>query len=254
MELAIDTSTDTASLALAHQGQVLAELTWHAGRNHTVELMPNLVHLLRQARIGIQELDALVVARGPGSFNGLRVGMSTAKGLAFALSLPLVGVSTLEVEAFPYATCGMPVCALLGAGRGEVAAAIFHRRRGKWQRLLEEHITTIEALSLHIAGRTLFCGELSPEVAAHLKKALGRRALVVGEAGRPRRAGYLAALGWQRIQSGHLDDPATLQPLYHRRPSVTIKQGRSALRQALATASRSPKASRRGDLRRQGSV
>ena len=124
MELALDSSTDTASLALSQHGEVQAELSWLSEQNHTVELMPNVLHLLAQARTGLDDIEAIVVAKGPGSFNGVRVGVATAKALAFALAIPLVGVSTLEVEAFPYAATGKPVCPVQNAGRGDIATAL----------------------------------------------------------------------------------------------------------------------------------
>ena len=96
MQLAIDSSTDTASLAITRGNEVLAELTWRCGQNHSVELMPRLSRLLEQANIDLKSISGIIVARGPGSFNGLRVGISTAKGLAFSLGVPLVGINTLE--------------------------------------------------------------------------------------------------------------------------------------------------------------
>ncbi|MEW6034800.1 MAG: tRNA (adenosine(37)-N6)-threonylcarbamoyltransferase complex dimerization subunit type 1 TsaB, partial [Chloroflexota bacterium] len=97
MELSIDTSTELVSLALSEQGIPRAELTWTAGLNHTAELLPGVQALLRQIGTELQHVKAVFVAIGPGAFNGVRVGMSTAKGLAFSLDVPLVGVSTLEV-------------------------------------------------------------------------------------------------------------------------------------------------------------
>ncbi len=110
MQLAIDTSTDTASLALVQDSEVLAELTWRCGQNHTIELLPRLAHLLNQTKLSLQSTSCIIVAKGPGSFNGLRVGVSLAKGLAFGLGIPIVGVSTLEVAAYQHAETGLPVC------------------------------------------------------------------------------------------------------------------------------------------------
>ena len=221
MELAIDTSTETASLALSLKGKVQAELTWHAGRNHTKELLPNLIHLLHQA--SLQDIEGIIVARGPGSFNGLRVGMATAKGLGLALSIPLVSISTLEMEAFQHAATGQPICPIFNAGRGEIATALFQTKQGKWQRLIEEHITTIEELCAKLTARTIFCGQISPEIASQLKEWLGEQVVIVEGASSLRRAGYLAELGWRRLEKGDHDDPATLQPLYLRRPAITLK-------------------------------
>lgn len=224
MELAIDTSTETASIALSSEGGVVAELTWNAGRNHTAELLPNLVYLLHQAKSNLEDIDGLIVAKGPGSFNGLRVGMSVAKGFALALGVPLVGISTLEVEAFPHAATALPICPILNAGRGEIATALFQVRRGKWRRLLEEHITTLDGLLPEIKGRTIFCGKIPHEVALQVEERLGDKAMVIEGAGVLRRAGYLAELGWRRLKEGDFDHSPTLQPLYLRRPAITISR------------------------------
>jgi len=224
MELAIDTATDMASIALSHRSEVRAEMTWPSGQNHTVELVPNLIHLLHQAKAEIPQIDAIIVTKGPGSFTGLRVGVGTAKGLAFALGTPLVGIGTLEVEAFPHAEVGLPICPLLDAGRGEVATALYQLKRGKWLKLTEEHITTIEELCLKINTRTLFCGLLSSDIAQQIERRLGKRAVILKAS--LRRAGSLAQLGWRRLERDECDNPATLQPLYLRRPVVTTSKKR----------------------------
>lgn len=220
MELAIDTSTEIASIALLRAGEVQAELTWLSGQNHTVELIPNLLHLLHQAKIELGDIEAIIVARGPGSFNGLRVGVATAKGLAFALGIPLVSIGTLEAEAFPYAETGLPICPVQDAGRGEIATAMYQLQNGKWRRLMAEHVTTVAELCPKIAQRTIFCGRFSPDTAQQIEQQLGERAKIVR--GTLRRAGFWAQLGWQRLELGDYDHHATLQPLYLRRPAITI--------------------------------
>ena len=221
MEIAIDTSTHIASTALSHCGEVEAEMTWPSGQNHTVELLPNLLHLLQQAKRSLDESDAIIVAKGPGSFNGLRVGVGTAKGLAFALGIPLVAIGTLEVEAFPHALTGLPICSVQDAARGEIATALYQLQKGQWRQLCEEHITTADRLCSEVAAGTLICGRLPPHLAQEIEERLGQRALILKAT--LRRAGPLAELGWQRLQRGQIDHPTTLQPLYLRRPSVTLK-------------------------------
>lgn len=220
MELAIDTSTRVASLALSNRGALIAEITWYAGQNHTVELIPNVISLLHQRKAHIQDIEGIMVAKGPGSFNGLRVALATAKGLAFALGIHLVGISTLEVMAFPYAETGLPICPILYAGRGEVATALFRKRKGHWERLTVEHTATIDDLCSQIRQRTIFCGEISDEGWMQLGQQLRGKALITR--GSVRRAGYLAELGWQRIESGDCDDPSTLQPVYLKGPAITV--------------------------------
>lgn len=219
MQLAIDTSTDTASIALCRDGEVLAELTWHSGQNHTTELLPNLKYLLKNT--GFEAITAVFVATGPGSFNGLRVGISTAKGLAYSLGVPLVGVSTLEADAYQHAGMGLPVCPVHNAGRGELAVALYRMTDGEWHQLQPERITTVEALCAGTIEKTLFCGEHLPRVATEIHKRLGNKAVFTTPAARLRRAGFLAELGQKRLASGESDDPATLQPIYLRRPPIT---------------------------------
>jgi tRNA threonylcarbamoyl adenosine modification protein YeaZ len=219
MILAIDASTDNASLALVQDSKLLAEADWRCEQNHSVELLPHLAHLLDEAKADVKSISAVIVARGPGSFNGLRVGISTAKGLAFSLGIPIIGISSLEVVAYGHAETGLPVCPVFNAGRGEVAAAIYQHKDSNWSRLVAEHITTVDALCSGITGKTIFCGEFASQVAGELKKKLEEKAVIA--ATEPHRARLLAELGKRRLDAGDYDDAATLQPLYLRRPAIT---------------------------------
>ena len=221
MKIAIDTSTDTAGLALVQDGEILAELSWRCGQSHTTQLLPHLAHLLNQAGLDIQSADGIIVARGPGSYNGLRVGVSTAKGLAFSLGVPIVGISTLEVEAYQQAGLGLPVCPVFNAGRGEIATAIYQQQGGRWRQLASEQITTVDALCSQITAKTVFCGEFVPSIATELRRKLKQKAVVLSPAANLRRASFLAELGLKRFKAGDYDNPATLQPFYLRGPSIT---------------------------------
>jgi tRNA threonylcarbamoyl adenosine modification protein YeaZ len=219
MILAIDTSTDNASLALVQGDEAPTELTWRCEQNHTVELLPHLARLLGEVKTDISSISGVIVAKGPGSFNGLRAGISTAKGLAFSLGIPIIGISSLEVAAYQHAETGLPICPVLNAGRGEIATAIYQKQDNKWRQLVAEHITTIDSLCSGITARTIFCGEFVPQVASELKKRLGEKA-VIATTQLPQ-ARLLAELGKRRLEAGDLDHPATLQPLYLRRPAIT---------------------------------
>jgi len=219
MLVAIDSSTDTASLALAREGKVLAEASWRCGQNHSVELLPRLARLLDEAKVSIKDTSYVIVAKGPGSFNGLRVGLSTAKGLAFSLGVPIIGISSLEMEAYRHAESGLPICPIFNAGRGEIAAALYQKKDDGWRQLSPEHITTVDALSDEIGKPTLFCGEYLKTIARQLKKRLKEKAVIAPD--QMRSAVSLVELAKPRIDAGDYDDPATLQPLYLRRPAIT---------------------------------
>ena len=220
--LAIDTATRTASLALYDGERVCAEETWLSRNQHTVELMPSLVRMLERQGIGPQDLRGIAVALGPGSFTGLRVGLSVAKGLALALSIPLVGIPTLDVLAYAQPARHSPLCAVVRAGRGRVCAALYRRRRGRWRRQGDYRIATIAELCAEVEGRTFFCGEIGVQEAQLLRERLGERAVVASPASSLRRAGYLAELGYERLERGEVDDPATLSPIYLHRPKIPL--------------------------------
>lgn len=221
IQIAIDTSTDTAGLALVQDGEVLAELTWRCGRHHSTQLLPNLSHLLNQTGLSLESADCIIVARGPGSYNGLRVGISTAKGLAFSLDIPIVGISTLEAEAYQQAGTGLPVCPIFNAGREEVATATYQKKGNDWRQLAEERLTTIDALCAEITAKTVFCGEFVPSIADRLRECLKQKAVILSPAQGLRRAAFLAELGLKRFKAGDCDNTASLQPFYFRGPAIT---------------------------------
>ncbi len=220
MLLAIDTATRMPSLALYDGERVLAEETWRSANGHTVELMPALVRMLERQKVSPSELRGIAVALGPGSFTGLRIGLGVAKGLALTLDIPLMGIPTLDVLVYAQARKRGPVCAVLRAGRRRVAAAFYRRRRGQWRRQGDYRLTTWDELCAEIATRTFFCGEIDAQAAELLRERLGAKAVVASPAYSLRRAGYLAELGWQRLERGEVDDPATLAPIYLRHPAI----------------------------------
>jgi tRNA threonylcarbamoyl adenosine modification protein YeaZ len=231
MHLAIDTSTDTAGIAVAHEFNIVAELSWSCGQNHSVELMPRMTQLLEQSRIKFEDIDGIIVATGPGSFNGLRVGVSTAKGLAFSLNVPLVGISTLEMTAYAHSACGLPVCPIINAGRSEVATALFQQIDGQWKRLKMEHITTIPELCRETETQTVFCGELTSAAIDALTSSLGAKAVIPSLSSRLRRCGFLAELGYIRLQKEEYDNPAALQPIYLKKPPITQHKNMAPLKE-----------------------
>ena len=219
MLLAIDTSTDNASLALVGGDEAPAESTWHCEQNHTVELLPHVIRLLDEANLSIKSVTGVIVAKGPGSFNGLRAGIATAKGLAFSLGIPIIGISSLEVVASQHAETGLPICPIFNAGRGEIATAIYQKKDSRWCQLVPEHITTVDTLCPEITTRTVFCGEFVAVIAQQLKKQFKNLAIIAAK--ELPRARLLAELGRQRFEAGDYDSPTTLQPLYLRRPAIT---------------------------------
>ena len=209
--LGIDSSTERASLAL-YDSSGISELSWDAGRRQTVTLIPELSRLLELNGRRLSDLGAVAVATGPGSFNGLRVGMSVAKGLAYALRLPIVGVGTLDTVAYPHVGARAPIRAFVLAGRGRAVFADFRHRTGKWVRLSELQNVPVAELARGLSERTVLAGEMPESLATEL--AAQPLATVPTVALRARRASYLAEIGYQRWRAGDVDVLEALEPVY----------------------------------------
>ena len=212
MILAIDSSTAWMGIGLYEDG-VVEERVWRVGSDHSRQLMPAIDAALRAHGVERASLSAVAVALGPGTFNGVRVGVTTAKLIAYGLGKPIVGVNTLEVYAAGRRGLVRPV---LDAARGEVATALF--RDGT--RVEEDRIATPEELFVEPGEETLFVGELKAEWRQTLE-AVGGRAVVATPARCLRRPGLLAELGAVRLARGESDDVAALAPVYLRQPHIT---------------------------------
>jgi tRNA threonylcarbamoyladenosine biosynthesis protein TsaB len=237
MLLALDTSTSSASVALARDGRLAAEITWDVGRRHSQELLDRLGELLALAHAAPGDLTRIAVASGPGSFNGVRVAVTAAKTLAFSLGLPLAAFSTLDVTAFGQETPGGTICAVLEAGRGEVYTAQYCRGADRphpdAQRVAEalwrlapprvEAPAALAAVLLRAASPVLICGEWRDETRAALEAALGRWAWFANPVA-SRRSAWLAALAFAAPAGEWTFEPATIEPLYLRRPAITISK------------------------------
>jgi tRNA threonylcarbamoyladenosine biosynthesis protein TsaB len=225
MELSIDTASQIASIGLSQEGSLLAEITWRCQRNHTVELLPTIDKLLAQAGVAKEEIVAIFVCTGPGMYTGLRVGVSTAKGLAAGLGLPVVGVGRLELDAYPHAAFPGPIVAVHRAGRGDLACATY--RGDPWRETAPPRLSRPEQLARRLRQRTLFVGEVDDELAALLQASTRARAVIASPAASTRRAAALAELAFARLAAGRADDVAGLRLVYLRPPvSGPQKSGR----------------------------
>ncbi|MFW6381025.1 MAG: tRNA (adenosine(37)-N6)-threonylcarbamoyltransferase complex dimerization subunit type 1 TsaB, partial [Bacillota bacterium] len=131
--LGIDTSTEICALGLLVEGEMLAEINLKLDRRHSERLMPNLVHLFQESGLEIKEIEGMAVTIGPGSFTGLRIGLSTVKAMAQYLQVPVRGVSTLEVLAQGCTGCQGLLVPVLDARRQRVYTALFRSKHSRPQ-------------------------------------------------------------------------------------------------------------------------
>lgn len=145
--IALETSAKAVSAAITQNGRVLASGYQDTGLTHSRTLMPIVEHLFRNTGLTLQDMDAVAASAGPGSFTGIRIGVSAAKGLAFAADKPAVGVSTLAAMARNVAFCdGVVVCAM-DARRNQIYNALFLAQDGQLTRLTEDRAVALADLA-----------------------------------------------------------------------------------------------------------
>ena len=155
MLVAIDTSTQWVGIALYDGSQIFAEHVWRSKNYHTVELVPAIADMLAKCQVSPKALTGIGVAMGPGSFTGLRIGLSAAKGLALARNLPIAGVPSLEVLVASQPGLRRPMIALLQVGRGRYAWARFRYKNPRWGQITETQVDDIKTIAKTTSRFTL---------------------------------------------------------------------------------------------------
>lgn len=148
--LAFESSARAASVALCRDGRLVAQSSQCSGLTHSRTLLPMAEALLKNTETAIAELDLFAVAHGPGSFTGVRIGVSTVKGLAWAAEKPCVGVSTLEAMAWHGLAAGGLICPVMDARRRQVYNALFRIENGRPVRLCADRALSLEELSTEL--------------------------------------------------------------------------------------------------------
>lgn len=211
MLLAIDTATMVTGISLDDGRTVLSERVFHSERRQTAELAPTVAQMMRTAGVAADELTAVAVAQGPGSYTGLRIGMALAKGIALAHDLPLVGIPTLDILAAAQPRREEPLLAVLRAGRGRVAAVWYKWGPQGWRADSDPQAMTWDEALDRLQEPTYVCGEISSgakQLEAHKLVILADAAYCV------RRPSILAQLARGVLAEGDAGDPRELTPIY----------------------------------------
>ncbi|MDH7500593.1 MAG: tRNA (adenosine(37)-N6)-threonylcarbamoyltransferase complex dimerization subunit type 1 TsaB [candidate division NC10 bacterium] len=223
--LGINTSTLEGSVALMSDRGLISEYFLNVESTHSERLLPSIDLLLREGRLQFQDLSGIAVAIGPGSFTGLRIGLASAKGLALASSLPLLGIPTLEAMARNLPFCRYPICPMLNARKGEVYWALYRFEQGNLMQVEAGGASLPGEVAKRIQGETVFLGDGAVEYGEQIRRILKEKALFAPIALRNARASVVAEMGMERLRRGERDDPATLVPQYMRRSEAEIKWG-----------------------------
>ena len=219
LTLAIDTASDMAGLALGEGDELLAEMTWRSHQNHSRQLLPTLEVLLQRCERTKSDLEALVVCVGPGSYAGMRVGVSTAKALAFGLELPVAGIGRLAADARPFVLASRGrVVALQAAGRAELAWAAYERSDGGMREIEAPRLSRKDELLPLLQTGDVVCADLKT-LSAELTSDLRALDVDLVEAHASRVVSVLQ-LGSIRLARGDIDNLEALVPLYLRAPAI----------------------------------
>ena len=212
MLLAVDTSNAQMGLALFDGAQVLAEVAWRSKQRHTVELAPAISDIFVRCGLTMDQLTALGVALGPGSFTSLRVGLALVKGLSMARQIPLVGIPTLDILAHAQTTDERPLGVAILAGRGRFALGWYKSLGNQRQSEGEARIVTLEALKEEVTHPSVICGEFTSAERQMIVE--NKNVQLTSPADSIRRPSVLAHLAWTRFEKGDVDAAASLAPIY----------------------------------------
>lgn len=214
--LGIETSTPICDVALVEDDTVCAQYTLDLGIHHSEHLFLMIQRVLADRQVAITDLDGIAVASGPGSFTGLRIGMSSAKSLCLSAQVPLVGVSTLAGLAFSVGCEGLPVCAMLDARRDQVYAGVYEFADGVAIASVQDCAVAIEDILERLPPAVLLVGDGAWVHQAKIRTHLGARAVFANaHLGRPH-AGAIALLGRRQVEKGQFADIDTFEPQYLR--------------------------------------
>lgn len=150
--LALESSAKAASCAVLEDGALLASAWQATGLTHSRTLLPMVEDMLQNSELTVQDMDAVAVAAGPGSFTGLRIGVAAVKGLAWAAEKPCIPVSTLEAMAWPLAHLEGDIVCAMDARRQQIYNAVFLAEGGELTRLREDRALSLEEAAADLAG------------------------------------------------------------------------------------------------------
>lgn len=228
--LAVDTASEICGVALAVDGKVGCEIIVHHGTTHTKTVMQAVDAALKSCRLTIAQIDIFAVTQGPGSFTGLRIGISTVKGLAVAMNRPMVGVSSLGVLAHQAAGDTPLVCSLMDARRNEVYWSLYRRRVNGLVPVVAEQVGPAIEIADHIDAECLLIGNGIRTCRLVLEPLLNERAQWAAEEHNGLRPAVLARLGWEKYLEDGGRDVNSVGPVYLRKSDAELKSSTGVIK------------------------
>ncbi|MEE2991792.1 MAG: tRNA (adenosine(37)-N6)-threonylcarbamoyltransferase complex dimerization subunit type 1 TsaB [Gemmatimonadota bacterium] len=219
--IGLETSSSAASIAVAQDHQILAETFLRVDTLYAEQLPGLLKRTLAEANVTIQGVDGFAVSIGPGSYTGLRVGLSLVKGLAFATGKPFAAVPTLDAVAYNLPYCRYPVHVMLDARRGQVYAARYDMTEGRPERASAFQAAAVEDIISDVHETAVFAGSGAEVYRTQIYESLGDKAHFLPPGVACLHASSIVCMGAHALQQGEHASLYDLEPLYLRRPIFT---------------------------------
>jgi tRNA threonylcarbamoyladenosine biosynthesis protein TsaB len=243
--LAVETSTMLGGIAVTDTlSGLIVEVRFNVKSTHSERLMTEIDHALKQAGLKVSDIDAFAVAIGPGSFTGLRIGLSTVKGFSYITGKPIVSVPTLHALAWNFPYCRYPVCTMLDARKKEVYAALFKWNNEDFIRVIDEVSIKVDRLLGRINetnpllpsfskggqkggfsdGKIVFTGEGALLYRDKIIEVMSEKAIFAPAEKMVPSPANVAAIGTRKAEKGEFSEPVSLVPFYIRRAEAEIKR------------------------------
>ncbi len=219
---AVDTSTSSCSVAIIKNQNILCEDSRTDGRTHSVNLMDMVSDLFDRSKLSPRDLFGFAVSVGPGTFTGLRIGISTVKGMAYSLGIPVVGINSLDALAFPLRNSNRPIVSMIDARRGEVYYACYNFNNGRISSSVIYNVASPEKVISEISSNTILVGSGAVVFASVFKDYCKTIKILQGDRYNRRKASSVAFLSVDKFIYGKLDKIDTVVPYYIRKSDVQI--------------------------------
>lgn len=220
--LAVDTATTSCSVAIVDKTSLLSEFTLYREQTHSKHLMDMIKAALRMSGLNFSDLDGFAVTRGPGSFTGLRIGISTIKGLAVALEKPVVGVSTLEALALQVSYSRDLICPILDARKGEVYFSRYRFLNGHLKNQTKERVAPPDKAVDDLSESCLFVGNGALLYKEIILEKMGKFASFAPLIQNTIRASTMAYLSMAKFEKNDTDDIEKISPYYIRKSDAEL--------------------------------
>mgnify|MGYP000100087732 CR=1 FL=1 len=214
--LGLETSSSICGIGIARDGELLAEMKINIPNAHSEKLFQGIDVLLKAVPIKAKDLSGVAVSSGPGSFTGLRIGLSTAKGISYALEIPLFLVPTLDVFAGSGEGFEKTVCSIIPSIRGDVFYSFYREESGKMKRVSDFKLGKIEEMEVNGFDELLFTGIIDDSIRSRIGKKFGNSKVYFVDSRKLAVGYFVARMGYEKMLEGYSDNLEDSEPLYLR--------------------------------------